>query len=101
MGVKHIMKTLVDPIGSLIGYDDSPFFGRKDEEQKEEMSPEEKERRRRNDVRQGIRDSAFDQEHGLTWKDDSSAGYKSGGRVSRKAKGCGCASRGTRPAKIR
>lgn len=100
MGVKHIARALIDPLASL-GVADSPFFDSKDEEQKEEMSPEEKERRRRNDIRQGIRDSAFDKEHGLSWNSSSSAGYKSGGRVSRKAKGVGCASRGTRKAKIR
>ena len=95
MGAKHVMKALVDPLGSIIGYDDSPFFGRKEQvQQPEGLSEEDKEYIRTARARQAA-----------TGK--SAPGYKSGGRVSRKAKakaktrGCGCASSGTRKAKIR
>lgn len=95
MGVKSIMKTILDPIGSLVG--ESIFDDKGSSASAPEQSDEDKERDRRNGVRQGIRDAAFDKENNLTWD----SGYKRGGRVKKKTRGSGIATQGTRKAKIR
>ena len=83
MGVKNVMKTIIDPVGSLIGFDNSPFFGRKDKDKKEEMPLEEKDE-----------------------EDKRKRRYKHGGKVKRQYKrggvvrGAGICKRGIRKAKM-
>jgi len=84
MGYKNVIKTILDPIGSLVGesiFDDMGSSSA--ESEKSEKSDEDKERDRRNGVRQGIRDAAFDKENNLTWESSSNSGYKRGGTVRR------------------
>jgi hypothetical protein len=93
MGMKYIGKTLADPLGSFIGFDKNPLIGGSKEEVQhpEGLSEEDKEYIRMARARQAA-----------TGK--SATGYKRGGSVKRKAKaktrGCGCASSGTRKAKM-
>jgi hypothetical protein len=79
MGYKNVMKTVLDPIGSLVG--ESIFDDMGSSSDAPEKSDEEKERDRRNGIRQSIKDEAFDKQHNLTWEGASNAGYKDGGRV--------------------
>jgi hypothetical protein len=79
MGYKNVMKTILDPIGSLVG--ESIFDDMGSSSDAPEQSAEDKERDRRNGIRQGIRDAAFDKENNLTWESASNSGYKRGGPV--------------------